>query len=336
MQAISTMACCSTSRPVISRSIQTRRLSSPRSVTGGTLSRPVPGTGRVRTGRFPPAMAAPPVVWRPDADAAARQQRRALHGGRGDRRFRRRWSSARSTSPSGSGPRSCASSASRSRRRSRACSTPTDGIPWAKWFTGATCNIARMCVDELPGRPARRHLGRRGRRDPHADRRRTADADRPHRGRAGRARRRRGDAVGLFMPMVPETVAAMFAIAKLGAVFLPIFSGYGADAVAVRLADADAVALVTADGFTGRGKVVAMKETADAAVAQVPTRAHRGRRAPVGAPTRRCSTRSPRAARVRTDARAVPSTASIRCSSRTRAARRAGPRARCTCTAASR
>ena len=63
-----------------------------------------------------------------------------------------------------------------------------------------------------------------------------------------------GDAVGLFLPMVPETVAAMFAVAKLGAVFLPIFSGYGADAVAVRLEDADAVALVTADGFTGAAR----------------------------------------------------------------------------------
>ena len=43
--------------------------------------------------------------------------------------------------------------------------------------------------------------------------------------------------------MIPETVAALFAVAKLGAVFLPIFSGYGADAVAVRLDDAGAVAL---------------------------------------------------------------------------------------------
>ena len=63
-----------------------------------------------------------------------------------------------------------------------------------------------------------------------------------------------GDAVGLFLPMMPETVAALLAVAKLGAVFLPIFSGYGADAVAVRLEDAAAVALVTADGFTRRGK----------------------------------------------------------------------------------
>src|SRR4029079_2933159 len=80
-----------------------------------------------------------------------------------------------------------------------------------------------------------------------------------------------GDAVGLFMPMVPETVAALFAIAKLGAIFLPIFSGYGADAVAIRLVDAAAVAVLTADGFHRRGKLVPMKETADAAVAQAPS-----------------------------------------------------------------
>ena len=80
-----------------------------------------------------------------------------------------------------------------------------------------------------------------------------------------------GDAVGLFMPMIPETVAAMFAIAKLGAVFLPIFSGYGADAVAVRLADAAAVALVTADQFHRRGKAIDMRAVAEAAVAQVPS-----------------------------------------------------------------
>src|SRR5207248_3291093 len=80
-----------------------------------------------------------------------------------------------------------------------------------------------------------------------------------------------GDAVGVFLPMVPETIATVLAVAKLGAVFLPLFSGYGAPAVASRLADADAKALVTADGFLRRGSVVAMKRVADDAVAAVPS-----------------------------------------------------------------
>ena len=80
-----------------------------------------------------------------------------------------------------------------------------------------------------------------------------------------------GDTVGIFLPMIPETVAAVMAVAKLGAIFLPIFSGYGAEAVAIRLQDGGAKALVTVDGTTRRGKVVPMKETADAAVAMAPS-----------------------------------------------------------------
>jgi acetyl-CoA synthetase len=74
--------------------------------------------------------------------------------------------------------------------------------------------------------------------------------------------------------MTPEAVASVMACAKLGAVFLPIFSGFAADAVAMRLADAEAKALVTADGFPRRGRPVAMKEIADEAVAAAPSVKH--------------------------------------------------------------
>ena len=84
----------------------------------------------------------------------------------------------------------------------------------------------------------------------------------------------RGDAVGVFMPMVPETVVAMLAVIKIGGLFLPLFSGYGAKAVASRLADAGAKVLFTADGCRRRGKVAAMKAVADEAAAAVPTLRH--------------------------------------------------------------
>ena len=80
----------------------------------------------------------------------------------------------------------------------------------------------------------------------------------------------KGDRVGVYMPMIPEVVAATLACGKLGAIFTPIFSGYGADAVASRLVDSGAKLLITADGFYRRSKVVPMKETADAAVANAP------------------------------------------------------------------
>lgn len=143
------------------------------------------------------------------------------------------------------------------------------GVEWATWFVGGRGNAASMCLDRLDAdRAAIVWEGEDGETRTLGGAALRALTDRIAAGLAARGVGE-GDAVGLFMPMVPETVAALFAIAKLGAFFLPIFSGYGADAVAIRLQDAGAVALVTAESFSRRGKLVTMKETADAAVAQV-------------------------------------------------------------------
>ncbi len=82
---------------------------------------------------------------------------------------------------------------------------------------------------------------------------------------------RAGDRVGILLPMLPETVVAVLALGILEAIYTPIFSGYGAGAVASRLRDCEASMLVTADGFLRRGGVVPLKETADAAVAEAPS-----------------------------------------------------------------
>ena len=63
-----------------------------------------------------------------------------------------------------------------------------------------------------------------------------------------------GDSVGLCMPMIPETVSLFLACAWLGAVVVPLFSGYGAGAIVSRLRDCDAKVLVIVDGFTRRGR----------------------------------------------------------------------------------
>ncbi|MBU8905420.1 AMP-binding protein [Desertibacillus haloalkaliphilus] len=81
----------------------------------------------------------------------------------------------------------------------------------------------------------------------------------------------KGDILAIYMPMLAETVIVMMAASKIGAIYSPVFSGYGADAVATRLQAAQAKMIVTADGFLRRGKEVAMKEEADRAVADSPS-----------------------------------------------------------------
>ncbi len=81
----------------------------------------------------------------------------------------------------------------------------------------------------------------------------------------------KGDRVGIFLPMLVETAVATLACSRIGAVFVPMFSGYGPDAVSTRINDAGARLLITADGFYRRGATVPMKETADAALAQAPS-----------------------------------------------------------------
>jgi len=82
------------------------------------------------------------------------------------------------------------------------------------------------------------------------------------------------DVVAIYLPNVGEAVVAMLAIAKIGAVAMPLFSGFGVEAVRTRLIDSGAVAIVTIDGTTRRGRPSPMKETADTAAETVPTLKH--------------------------------------------------------------
>jgi len=150
----------------------------------------------------------------------------------------------------------------------------SDGRPWARWFAGGTINLAHNCVDRwaqaAPDRTAVLWEGEEGvvRAVTYTELQRMTN-------RLAHGLRAlgvgKGDTVGIFMPMAPETVAATLACAKLGAIYLPIFSGYAAEAVATRLQDAEPKVLITADGTTRRGRVVPMKETADEAAAMSPS-----------------------------------------------------------------
>ncbi|NHX36210.1 MULTISPECIES: AMP-binding protein [Halolamina] len=77
-----------------------------------------------------------------------------------------------------------------------------------------------------------------------------------------------GDTVGLYMPMVPEVISILYGCFKVGAIAVPIFSGFGVEATATRIDDAEPAVLFTGDGFYRRGSPIRLKEGADEAIAQ--------------------------------------------------------------------
>ena len=149
------------------------------------------------------------------------------------------------------------------------------GIAWSRWCVGGTLNIVHNCLDKWIGTPTARKVALRWEGEEGATRTLTYGELVCEVNRCANAMRElgvtKGDRVALFLPMCPEVVVAFFAAIKLGGVVLPLFSGYGADAVATRLRDAEASLLVTADGFWRRGQAVAMKAIADQAAAAVPS-----------------------------------------------------------------
>lgn len=151
----------------------------------------------------------------------------------------------------------------------------SDGIAWPRWCQNGRMNIVQNCLDKYIGTPKEVHTalvweGEGGETksfsylDLYLKVNQTANALRA-------VGIKKGEVVGIFMPMIPEIVIAMLAVSKVGGVILPLFSGYGAGAVITRLEDADARMLITADGFFRRGKAVAMKAIADEVAEHLPT-----------------------------------------------------------------
>jgi 4-hydroxybutyrate---CoA ligase (AMP-forming) len=76
----------------------------------------------------------------------------------------------------------------------------------------------------------------------------------------------KGDRVAIYMPMIPEAMIAMLAVNRIGAVHTVVFSGFGAQALADRIRDAEASLVITTDGMLRRGKVIPLKPTVDEAL----------------------------------------------------------------------
>jgi acetyl-CoA synthetase len=152
------------------------------------------------------------------------------------------------------------------------------GVEWPRWFVGAELNLAWNCVHkwaagELAEQEAAVWEPEDGARVALTWSELSEAVFRLAEGLASLGIGP-GDAIGIFLPMSPQVAIASHACAHLGAVQVPIFSGFAAPAISARLADAKAKALITADGSLRRGQVVAMKEIADEALQHAPTVTH--------------------------------------------------------------
>ena len=149
------------------------------------------------------------------------------------------------------------------------------GIPWAKWFIGGKINIAYNCLDKQlvnsGGKTALIYESESGSRKALSFSELSRIVNQIANVLANEMGIRKGDKVGVFMPMIPETVAAFLAVAKIGAVVIPIFSGYGSEALVSRLSDCAATGIITADSFPRRGKKIPMLETCLEAARVVPS-----------------------------------------------------------------
>ncbi|WP_320671801.1 AMP-binding protein [Patulibacter defluvii] len=150
------------------------------------------------------------------------------------------------------------------------------GVEWTKWFVGGELNVASACVDRwrddpaVAETPAVIHEDEAGVVTTLSFRELAEAVDRV----AAALRARgigRGDAVGVFLPMIPEAVVSAYAIAKVGALYVPLFSGFAASALASRLDDAQARLVITADWSWRRGRRAPMKPALDEALPSCPS-----------------------------------------------------------------
>jgi acetyl-CoA synthetase len=155
----------------------------------------------------------------------------------------------------------------------------TRGQPFARWCVGGTTNIVLNCIDKHRGTPVwdqpflvweaedkheRRELSYR------------MFAEAVNRIASGLRKFgiQKGDVVAIYMPNVPETFAAFFAILKIGAIVMPLFSGFGPTPIQSRLNHGEAKAVITAAGTWRRGAAAPLKSVLDEALENAPAVQH--------------------------------------------------------------
>ena len=143
--------------------------------------------------------------------------------------------------------------------------------PFAKWFSGGKINLSYNCLDRHLTTWRRNKAALIWEGEPGDSR--TLTYAQLHREVCQIANVlkslgvKKGDRVGIYMPMVPEAAIAMLACARIGAPHTVVFGGFSAEALKDRLQDAQAKVVITADGGFRKDKVVPLKAAVDQALA---------------------------------------------------------------------
>jgi acetyl-CoA synthetase len=150
--------------------------------------------------------------------------------------------------------------------------------PYAKWFVGAKYNIVHDAVDKHVKSWRKNKVAYIFEGEPGDVRKLTYFDLYQEVNKLANALKslgvKKGDRVGIYLPMIPELPISMLACAKIGAVHSVVFSGFSTGGLRTRLADCEAKVLITCDGFYRRGRTISLKEQADEALERVPSVEH--------------------------------------------------------------
>lgn len=142
--------------------------------------------------------------------------------------------------------------------------------PYAKWFLGAKLNACYNCLDRHMKTPVRKKIAFIWEGENGEERILTYEELYREVNKFSNVLKtfgiQKGDRITIYLPMIPEAVIAMLSCARIGAVHTVVFAGFSSDSLKDRIQDADAKLLITADGGYRRGKMIPLKETADAAI----------------------------------------------------------------------
>ena len=150
--------------------------------------------------------------------------------------------------------------------------------PFFRWFTDGKFNIVYNCLDRYMNTPVQDKVAFYWEGNDGSSRTLTYKDLYVLTNRMAKGLQKlgvqKGDRVAIYMPGIPEQVAALLAVARLGAVHTVVFGGFAASALRDRIIDAKAKVVITADGNTRGEKLIELKKIADEAVAETPTIEH--------------------------------------------------------------